>query len=216
MEPNNYNSSSNVVVTDDVKKPLLEEKKMGTIIRYKECLKNHAASLGGNATDGCGEFMPCGQQGTIEALICSACNCHRNFHRKEIQSEAHHHKHQVVKHIFAHTSMSLSDQSYDHDHNDNKDYCEKGVLRKCPGFHRIDHCIAASAVRRARHYSPVAPPANLRHSHPRCCLSHPRRSRLAYPRPSPHLHHRSLHLVNPLRSAGALRNQFPSPQGALC
>ncbi|XP_015940519.1 zinc-finger homeodomain protein 4-like [Arachis duranensis] len=129
MEPNNYNSSSNVVVTDDVKKPLLEEKKMGTIIRYKECLKNHAASLGGNATDGCGEFMPCGQQGTIEALICSACNCHRNFHRKEIQSEAHHHKYQVVKHIFAHSSMSLSDQSYDHDHNDNKDYCEKGVVK---------------------------------------------------------------------------------------
>lgn len=25
---------------------------------YKECLKNHAASLGGHALDGCGEFMP--------------------------------------------------------------------------------------------------------------------------------------------------------------
>ena len=25
---------------------------------YRECLKNHAASLGGHALDGCGEFMP--------------------------------------------------------------------------------------------------------------------------------------------------------------
>lgn len=54
------------------------------IIRYKECLKNHAAAIGGNATDGCGEFMPAGDEGTLDALKCSACNCHRNFHRKEI------------------------------------------------------------------------------------------------------------------------------------
>ncbi|CAN4108216.1 unnamed protein product [Withania somnifera] len=57
------------------------------MVRYKECLKNHAAAMGGNATDGCGEFMPSGDEGTIEALICSACNCHRNFHRKEIEGE---------------------------------------------------------------------------------------------------------------------------------
>ncbi|KAJ4717631.1 Zinc-finger homeodomain protein [Melia azedarach] len=57
------------------------------MIKYKECLKNHAASMGGNATDGCGEFMPSGEEGTIEALNCSACNCHRNFHRKEIEGE---------------------------------------------------------------------------------------------------------------------------------
>ncbi|KAI4375508.1 hypothetical protein MLD38_013368 [Melastoma candidum] len=37
-------------------------------VRYRECLKNHAASMGGNATDGCGEFMPIGEEGTIEAL----------------------------------------------------------------------------------------------------------------------------------------------------
>lgn len=43
--------------------------------------------MGGNATDGCGEFMPSGEEGTIEALICSACNCHRNFHRKEMEGE---------------------------------------------------------------------------------------------------------------------------------
>ncbi|WVY97194.1 hypothetical protein V8G54_029345 [Vigna mungo] len=52
------------------------------IIRYTECLKNHAASIGGNATDGCGEFIADGEEGTLEALRCSACNCHRNFHRK--------------------------------------------------------------------------------------------------------------------------------------
>lgn len=56
-------------------------------VRYKECLKNHAAAMGGTATDGCGEFMPSGEEGTIEALNCSACNCHRNFHRKEIEGE---------------------------------------------------------------------------------------------------------------------------------
>lgn len=57
------------------------------IITYKECLKNHAAAMGGNATDGCGEFMPSGEDGSIEALTCSACNCHRNFHRKEVEGE---------------------------------------------------------------------------------------------------------------------------------
>ncbi|KAE8705089.1 hypothetical protein F3Y22_tig00110430pilonHSYRG00238 [Hibiscus syriacus] len=56
-------------------------------VRYRECLKNHAAAMGGNATDGCGEFMPSGEEGTIEALTCSACHCHRNFHRKEVEGE---------------------------------------------------------------------------------------------------------------------------------
>lgn len=51
--------------------------------RYRECLKNHAAATGGNVTDGCGEFMPSGEEGTLEALKCAACNCHRNFHRKD-------------------------------------------------------------------------------------------------------------------------------------
>lgn len=51
--------------------------------RYRECLKNHAANIGGNVTDGCGEFMPSGEEGTLEAFKCAACHCHRNFHRKE-------------------------------------------------------------------------------------------------------------------------------------
>ncbi|KAK7821650.1 zinc-finger homeodomain protein 12 [Quercus suber] len=38
------------------------------VIRYRECLKNHAASMGGHVVDGCGEFMPNGDEGTLEAL----------------------------------------------------------------------------------------------------------------------------------------------------
>ncbi|KAA8537617.1 hypothetical protein F0562_027225 [Nyssa sinensis] len=34
-------------------------------IRYRECLKNHAASIGGNIVDGCGEFMPSGRGGLL-------------------------------------------------------------------------------------------------------------------------------------------------------
>lgn len=46
---------------------------------YKECMKNHAATIGGHAVDGCGEFMP----PPSSALTCAACGCHRNFHRRE-------------------------------------------------------------------------------------------------------------------------------------
>ncbi|OIV94489.1 hypothetical protein TanjilG_25551 [Lupinus angustifolius] len=56
--------------------------------RYRECLKNHAVGIGGHALDGCGEFMPAGTEGTLDALKCAACNCHRNFHRKETDTSA--------------------------------------------------------------------------------------------------------------------------------
>nr|GME18690.1 Zinc-finger homeodomain protein 2 [Ipomoea batatas] len=56
-------------------------------VKYMECLKNHAAAMGGTATDGCGEFMPAGEDGSLEALKCSACQCHRNFHRKLLIKE---------------------------------------------------------------------------------------------------------------------------------
>ncbi|KAI3758305.1 hypothetical protein L6452_05864 [Arctium lappa] len=56
--------------------------------RYWECLKNHAVGIGKQAVDGCREFMATGDEGTLEALKCAACNCHRNFHRK-VQ---HHHQ----------------------------------------------------------------------------------------------------------------------------
>ncbi|XP_057529053.1 zinc-finger homeodomain protein 1-like [Amaranthus tricolor] len=55
-------------------------------VRYRECLKNHAVGIGGHAVDGCGEFMPGGIEGSLDALRCAACNCHRNFHRKELFS----------------------------------------------------------------------------------------------------------------------------------
>ncbi|XP_078180080.1 zinc-finger homeodomain protein 11-like [Carex rostrata] len=51
---------------------------------YRECLKNHAASLGGHALDGCGEFMPVSGSNPSDptSLKCAACGCHRNFHRR--------------------------------------------------------------------------------------------------------------------------------------
>ncbi|KAK4347784.1 hypothetical protein RND71_034123 [Anisodus tanguticus] len=58
-----------------------------TRVRYKECQKNHAASVGGYAVDGCREFMPSGEEGTNNAFICAACGCHRNFHRREVETE---------------------------------------------------------------------------------------------------------------------------------
>ncbi|KAI3862899.1 hypothetical protein MKX03_014855 [Papaver bracteatum] len=59
--------------------------------RYRECLKNHAVNIGGYAVDGCGEFMAAGEEGSLDALKCAACGCHRNFHRKEIEAEGFHH-----------------------------------------------------------------------------------------------------------------------------
>ncbi|GLT43582.1 hypothetical protein SLA2020_175210 [Shorea laevis] len=56
-------------------------------VRYFECQKNHAANIGGHAVDGCREFMASGEEGTGSALMCAACGCHRNFHRKEVQNE---------------------------------------------------------------------------------------------------------------------------------
>lgn len=71
--------------------------------RYRECLKNHAVTIGGHAVDGCGEFLPAGAEGTLDAFKCAACNCHRNFHRKEALAGGitpthdpfhfHHHQH---------------------------------------------------------------------------------------------------------------------------
>lgn len=76
--------------TEDLRIPSsLELKPSKKPVKYRECLKNHAASLGGHANDGCGEFMPSGEEGTIEALKCAACNCHRNFHRREVEGEVY-------------------------------------------------------------------------------------------------------------------------------
>ncbi|CAJ1939831.1 unnamed protein product [Sphenostylis stenocarpa] len=57
------------------------------VVSYKECLKNHAASIGGHALDGCGEFMPSSSINPTDprSLKCAACGCHRNFHRRDPQ-----------------------------------------------------------------------------------------------------------------------------------
>ncbi|KAK7317989.1 hypothetical protein RJT34_02672 [Clitoria ternatea] len=57
------------------------------VVSYKECLKNHAASIGGHALDGCGEFMPSSSiiPSDPRSLKCAACGCHRNFHRRDPQ-----------------------------------------------------------------------------------------------------------------------------------
>ncbi|EOA24395.1 hypothetical protein CARUB_v10017644mg [Capsella rubella] len=54
-------------------------------VTYKECLKNHAAAIGGHALDGCGEFMPSPSSTPSDptSLKCAACGCHRNFHRRD-------------------------------------------------------------------------------------------------------------------------------------
>ncbi|XP_074269001.1 zinc-finger homeodomain protein 6-like [Silene latifolia] len=54
------------------------------MVRYRECQRNHAAHLGSHVVDGCGEFMPAGEEGTPQSLRCAACDCHRNFHRREL------------------------------------------------------------------------------------------------------------------------------------
>ncbi|KAE8726105.1 Mini zinc finger protein 2 [Hibiscus syriacus] len=60
---------------------------MITNVRYGECQKNHAANIGGYAVDGCGEFMASDMEGTTGALTCAACSCHRNYHRREVETE---------------------------------------------------------------------------------------------------------------------------------
>ncbi|KQK13510.1 zinc-finger homeodomain protein 11 [Brachypodium distachyon] len=51
---------------------------------YRECLRNHAAKLGTYASDGCCEYTPADADSGAGAglLLCAACGCHRNFHRK--------------------------------------------------------------------------------------------------------------------------------------
>lgn len=69
-------------------RPRVDPHRRSGVVRYRECLKNHAVNIGGHALDGCGEFLPAGEDGTLDALKCAACSCHRNFHRKEIDAAA--------------------------------------------------------------------------------------------------------------------------------
>lgn len=88
LDPDRFTATGASVTPISVGSKLLKTTASSThqLPRYRECLKNHAANMGGNITDGCGEFMPSGDDGTLEALKCAACNCHRNFHRIEYPS----------------------------------------------------------------------------------------------------------------------------------
>ncbi|KAL8124560.1 zinc-finger homeodomain protein 11-like [Apium graveolens] len=58
---------------------------LSPVFGYRDCLKNHAAHMGGHALDGCGEFIPCPASNPADptSLRCAACGCHRNFHRRD-------------------------------------------------------------------------------------------------------------------------------------
>uniref|UniRef100_A0A7N0UPS1 ZF-HD dimerization-type domain-containing protein n=1 Tax=Kalanchoe fedtschenkoi TaxID=63787 RepID=A0A7N0UPS1_KALFE len=74
------------------------------VVRYRECLKNHAVGIGGHALDGCGEFIAAGDDGTLESLTCAACSCHRNFHRKETDGESAFHPNAQFSPYYHHRS----------------------------------------------------------------------------------------------------------------
>ncbi|PWA54607.1 ZF-HD homeobox protein, Cys/His-rich dimerization domain-containing protein [Artemisia annua] len=58
-------------------------------VRYGECQRNHAANVGAYAVDGCREFMAVSEEEDTEgSLTCAACGCHRNFHRRVVETEA--------------------------------------------------------------------------------------------------------------------------------
>ncbi|XP_065880512.1 zinc-finger homeodomain protein 8-like [Euphorbia lathyris] len=107
-------------------------------VKYKECMKNHAASIGGHANDGCGEFLPLADQ----PFTCAACGCHRNFHRREGGSSSssavphlllppplppHHHHHQFLYNAGAPSALKkrpdheFEDAADDDDDDDDND-----------------------------------------------------------------------------------------------
>lgn len=57
-------------------KEKMEEEKCPQHV-YMQCMKNQSANFGTYTIDGCGEFIPDGS-----GFFCTACSCHRSFHRK--------------------------------------------------------------------------------------------------------------------------------------
>ncbi|KAK4438346.1 Zinc-finger homeodomain protein 8 [Sesamum alatum] len=57
-----------------------QEARREVLVMYRECLHNHAATTTPMAyiVDGCGLFEASGPNG----MVCAACRCHRNFHRR--------------------------------------------------------------------------------------------------------------------------------------
>lgn len=96
---NHVTKSENDNDKEAVLEPMLSSPKTAvkTVVKYRECMRNHAASMGGHANDGCGEFMPRGGGDSRESLTCAACGCHRNFHMREV----------IGRHFSAPTPMLL-------------------------------------------------------------------------------------------------------------
>ena len=84
IKENKHKEEPKKAASEFVDKAFLSKEKNVT---YKECRKNHAASIGSYAVDGCREFMAAGEEGTSASFNCAACSCHRNFHRKEVENE---------------------------------------------------------------------------------------------------------------------------------
>ncbi|XP_041014696.1 zinc-finger homeodomain protein 11-like [Juglans microcarpa x Juglans regia] len=82
LKPHNHQST--------VRPPASAPLPIMVVCSYKECLKNHAASMGGLALDGCGEFLPSpsATHSDPTSLKCGACGCHRNFHRRGTEDTA--------------------------------------------------------------------------------------------------------------------------------
>ncbi|KAK9995007.1 hypothetical protein SO802_024710 [Lithocarpus litseifolius] len=111
---NNNNNNNDVADREPVVMNPSNKTVYNTVItvEYKECMRNHAASLGGHANDGCGEFMPRGGTNTDNnsnnnvvidqqhenSLTCAACGCHRNFHRRQVFGGEPPHHHPVHLH----------------------------------------------------------------------------------------------------------------------
>lgn len=62
-------------------------KRTVTIVKYGICQKNYGVRGGEHVVDGCGEFLANGKEGTVAALTCAVCGCHRNFHEKETHTK---------------------------------------------------------------------------------------------------------------------------------
>nr|GEU32340.1 putative reverse transcriptase domain-containing protein [Tanacetum cinerariifolium] len=77
---------------------------------YMECTKNQYVSVHQHLLDGCGEFWPGGEPGTVEVLLCAASKCHCNFHKKVAIGQPvmriHKHKQMTGQPWFYHPSPS--------------------------------------------------------------------------------------------------------------
>lgn len=118
-----------------------------TRVWYRECQRNHAASMGSHVVDGCGEFMPSGVEGTPESLKCAACECHRNFHRKEVEGEQQQHQ-QHVPNYHHHTTYYHPNK-----HNSNGHHLQFHSPPSSSHHHRFSHVLPTTPT-----VGPVVPP----------------------------------------------------------